>query len=98
MQTELGSFVRFAQSSGFTRFSGYVTPILSEYHISEDEYKARASTAWPELTAETVLVTVQNPESKAGAVKPEQSSMNAEPGTHEVDRSIEDRLDGALKP
>ena len=93
----LGSFVRFAQSSGFTRFSGYVTPILSEYHISEDEYKARASTPWPTLSDETLLVGAKRSEPKGAARKQDQSLKKPEPDTYEIE-ALEAKLDQALKP
>ena len=48
-----GSFVRFTQNSGFTRFSGYITPIITEYHTSQEEYQARAKTPWPKPGFET---------------------------------------------
>jgi hypothetical protein len=53
----LASFVRFSESSGYTQFAGYPTPIISEYHITKALYGHREETAWPDQDERTVLVT-----------------------------------------
>jgi hypothetical protein len=55
--TPLASFVRFTEGSEYTQFSGYYTPIMTEFHISKEEFQEREKAAWPSLTAQTVLVT-----------------------------------------
>ena len=89
---QFGSFVRFAQSSGFTRFSGYVTPIISEYHVSEEEFRFRANAPWPDESSETLTVT-------ADGTKPTESPFlednQVEPESYDVDDPIEDRINRA---
>jgi hypothetical protein len=103
---QFGSFVRFAQSSGFTRFSGYVTPIICEYHLSEDEYKSRAESPWPEPTDETLLAAgEEKPQHgaegtsgretsgrEASSRESKQTPQQSKPDTYDID-SIEARLD-----
>ncbi len=87
---QFGSFVRFAQSSGFTRFSGYVTPLISEYHVTQDEYRFRANAPWPGESSETLTVTTEK--TKA----PESPFLEAKrsgPETYPLDQAIDDRLD-----
>ena len=89
---QFGSFVRFGQSSGFTRFSGYVTPIVSEYHVSEEEYRVRNNAPWPDETSETLTVTADESGTK------ESPFLEASPSdapTYDVDDSIEARIDRA---
>ena len=50
------SLISVTEGSGYTQFSGYVTPIISDYHISMKEYKERNAAPWPEPTTETVIV------------------------------------------
>lgn len=52
----LASFVSFAVNRGFTQYGGYVTPVLCEYHVTEDEYDKRTRADWPEDPGRTVLV------------------------------------------
>jgi hypothetical protein len=91
-----GSFVRFAQNSGFTRFSGFVTPIISEYHISEAEYGSRATWPWPVESSDTVLVTKEE-QSEAKAAGEGTPPVPLDPGedVYDLDQSIEARLDRA---
>jgi hypothetical protein len=51
-----GSFVRFTKDSGYTRFGGKVTPILSDFHIQRPEFFDRASRTFPESNGETIMV------------------------------------------
>lgn len=48
------SFVSFTEGSHFTQFGSYVTPIISDYHISSREYERRQGAPWPSPTDETV--------------------------------------------
>lgn len=50
------SFISVTEASHFTQFSGYVTPIISDYHIRLREYDRRSTTAWPVPNDETVVV------------------------------------------
>jgi hypothetical protein len=50
------SFVSFTEASEFTQFSSYVTPIISDYHISLKEFLNRSDAPWPTPTDETVIV------------------------------------------
>lgn len=49
------SFVSFTEGSHFTQFSGYVTPVISDYHISLTEYDERNDAAWPVGNDDTVV-------------------------------------------
>lgn len=51
-----GSIVRFTKDSGYTRFGGKATPMLSNFHITESEFQERAETVFPEPNADTVVV------------------------------------------
>ena len=51
----LASLVRFSFGSGYTQFGAYITPIISQYHISNKVYKERKKTSWPTGTG-TVLI------------------------------------------
>jgi len=42
------SIVRFSEGSGYTQFSGYTVPIVSEFHISSHEYALREAAGWPD--------------------------------------------------
>lgn len=57
------SFVQFTEGSGFTQFGGYVTPMISDYHISEREYERRGAASWPAADDTTVLVSEYFPTS-----------------------------------
>lgn len=50
------SIVHFTEGSGFTQFGGYATPIISDFHISPDEYERRSTAAWPPASSETITV------------------------------------------
>ena len=54
----LASVVRFTEGSGYTQFSGYHTPIVSEYHISSERYRRREKANWPGADEKTVIVRV----------------------------------------
>ena len=43
----MASFVRFTEGKGYTQFSGYYMPVLSEYHISEKTFEKRGKLPWP---------------------------------------------------
>ena len=51
------SLISVTEGSGYTQFSGYVTPIISDYHITMKQYDERNNAPWPGPTEETVLVT-----------------------------------------
>ncbi len=68
------SFISVTEASHFTQFSGYVTPIISDYHISLKEYDRRSSTAWPTASDETVLI----PDAAGPASGPPLSSPSAD--------------------
>jgi hypothetical protein len=53
----LASFVKFAESKGYTSYSGYWTTVLSEFHITEALYGVREEANWPALDDRTVNVT-----------------------------------------
>ncbi len=50
------SFIMVTEGSEFTQFSGYVTPIVTDYHISPDQYEQRNSASWPAANEQTVIV------------------------------------------
>ena len=41
------SLVRFTFGSGYTQFAGATIPMISQYHISFDEYQRRRQIPWP---------------------------------------------------
>ena len=45
---QLSSLVRFTFNSGYTQFGGATVPIVSQYAITEEEYKRRREVPWPE--------------------------------------------------
>ena len=49
------SFVIATEGSGFTQFSGYVTPIVTDYHITEKQYDERSKATWPPPDGGTVV-------------------------------------------
>ncbi|MGE3779099.1 MAG: hypothetical protein AB7F89_18075, partial [Pirellulaceae bacterium] len=51
-----GSFVRFTKDSGYTRFGGKATPMLSDFHIQRPEFFERSGEKFPEANRETVVV------------------------------------------
>lgn len=53
---ENGSFVRFTKDSGYTRFGGKATPMLSDFHIQRPEFFERAGRTFPDATDETIMV------------------------------------------
>lgn len=74
------SFVNFTEGSKFTQFSGYVTPIISDYHIDLQEYKQRNLAAWPMQDAETVT----NPSVVDAALR-----MAAQPSPPHIDEALQ---------
>jgi hypothetical protein len=67
------SFVSFTEGSHFTQFGSYVTPIVSDYHISLREYDRRERAHWPAASDDTVIVPQVT--APAGAIAP--------PGAHD---------------
>jgi hypothetical protein len=51
-----GSIVRFTKDSGYTRFGGKATPILSDFHITRHEFQTRKDTEFPDSGMDTVVV------------------------------------------
>jgi hypothetical protein len=47
--TPLESLVRFSEGSGLTQFHSYWVPLVSEFHISPEEYAMRQTADWPDL-------------------------------------------------
>ena len=79
------SFVLVTEGSGFTQFSGFVTPIISDYHITEDQYDQRNLAAWPAANEQTILVerpplppTPADPQSAATL-----AALDAQPGANQ---------------
>ena len=87
---QMGSFVRFSQSSGFTRFSGYITPIVSEYHLTEEEYQARATAPWPVGGPDTLTVTVDEAKAPQGLFL---EVPKPDAATYELEDEIGKKLD-----
>lgn len=50
------SFVHFTEGSNFTQFGAFPTPIISDYHINEDEYDKRREASWPPADERTIIV------------------------------------------
>lgn len=60
------SLVHFSEGSGLTQFSGYWQPVLSEFHITEDEYRLRQNAGWPDFGPGAVKVeAVASPMSRS---------------------------------
>jgi len=97
----LASFVRFTEGSGYTQFSGYYTPILSEYHISKAMFKFRSEAPWPEETNETVIG-----DAESGATPERKPFLTGHPGgppppenvPDDFARQLEERLTGPQVP
>ncbi len=97
----MASFVRFTEGSGYTQFSGYYTPILSEYHISKDSFKARSKAPWPEDSEETVIGHAES-----GETPERMPFLTGHPGgppppenvPDDFDRHLEERLTGPEVP
>lgn len=51
-----GSIVRFTKDSGYTRFGGKATPILSDFHITRREFHTRKKSTFPDAGVDTVVV------------------------------------------
>jgi hypothetical protein len=83
------SLVRFTEGSGYTQYSGYLTPIIHEYHIPEHEYAERTGRPWPEPSDATV---VPPPAAPSGAGPSAPKTAAAASATRRA-RSLIDRLD-----
>jgi hypothetical protein len=81
--------VRFTEGSGYTQYSGYLTPIIHEYHIPEHEYAERTGRPWPEPSDATV---VPPPAAPSGAGPSAPKTAAAASATRRA-RSLIDRLD-----
>lgn len=53
---EQGSIVRFTKDSGYTRFGGKATPILSDFHIEKREFEDLQGSEFPKVSSDTVEV------------------------------------------
>ena len=53
------SLVRFTFGSGYTQFAGATIPMVSQYHISFDQYQRRRREPWPKAPG---AFTIQPPE------------------------------------
>ena len=109
----MASFVRFTEGSGYTQFSGYYTPILSDFHISQAEFEKREQADWPPVDEETVIGYADNEEPPGGrtadagrspaAEKPFVTGHPAGPPPPEnvpddFDRHLDERLKGPEVP
>jgi hypothetical protein len=56
----MASFIRTTADKGFTAYTGYWTPILSEYHIHCSEYDQRETAPWPEPSESTLVVPLES--------------------------------------
>ena len=70
------SLVRFTFGSGYTQFAGATIPMVSQYHISFDEYQRRRQMPWPTAPGAFVIQPPQartptkNTKSKRNHSKP----------------------------
>lgn len=53
----LGSIVHVSRGSGYTQFSGYMTPVRAGWSITKADYDKRAAMPWPEPSESTITVT-----------------------------------------
>jgi hypothetical protein len=63
----MASFVRFTEGSGYTQFSGYYTPMISEYHISKESFEERTNADWRPDSEKTVITVEGGDEPGAGS-------------------------------
>ena len=63
------SLFSVTEGSAYTQFSAYMTPIISDYHISMKEYDERNKAPWPAPNQETVIVE-RPPTRRPSAVPP----------------------------
>lgn len=97
----MASFVRFTEGSGYTQFSGYYTPILSEYHISKSMFEARSESPWPGDSDETVIGHAES-----GETPEHKPFLTGHPGgppppenvPDDFDRHLDERLTGPESP
>ena len=97
----MASFVRFTEGSGYTQFSGYYTPILSEYHISKEMFEARSESPWPGDSDETVIGQAESgetPEPKLFLTGHPGGPPPPENVPDDFDRHLEERLTGPEAP
>jgi hypothetical protein len=96
----MASFIRTTADKGFTAYTGYWTPILSEYHIHCSEYDQRETAPWPTSSDSTLVVPLESEhdtrfsaKSKASQAQPELFPV----GQQELDRPQRGAAEAALK-
>ena len=72
------SIVRFTHGSGYTQFSAYSTPIVSNFHISEEEYRERSRGGWPVADAQTLEVKSESAAASDTSAKPTWNGADAD--------------------
>ena len=65
------SLVRFTMGSGYTQFAGATIPMVSQYHISFDEYQKRRQRPWPTSPGAFTIQRPNESRSKNSATKAE---------------------------
>jgi hypothetical protein len=56
------SLVRFTFGSGYTQFAGATIPVVSQYHISFEEYQRRRQSPWPTAPGAFTIQPTAKPE------------------------------------
>ncbi|MFO0887927.1 MAG: TraM recognition domain-containing protein [Isosphaeraceae bacterium] len=82
------SLVRFTEGSGYTQYSGYLTPIVHEFHITEDQFKARSQEPWPDADGRSTVLS----ETATGLTSGTPTGPD-EPAAGGQTRSIIDRIE-----
>jgi hypothetical protein len=88
------SLVRFTEGSGYTQYSGYLTPIVHEFHITEDEFKERSNRPWPAPDDRATVLSASPPGPTPGTPDDGPSVAAASGRT----RSIIDRIENVSLP
>ena len=68
------SISKFSHGSGYTQYSGFFVPLVSEFHITPEQYDARLNAGWPALGPSAV--TVQGDEPTEGSQTDHEKRLN----------------------
>lgn len=93
------SLVHITRGKGFTQFGGFSFPMVSDYHISQIEYRRRDQAAWPEPRPGTLLPTLARAtpaptNAQFAALPPRGASVEPTPAQYD---DLEKRLDQLFK-
>lgn len=92
---ERHSLVHITRGKGFTQFGGFIFPMVSDFHISMQEYKKREKAAWPDPQPGTLVPTLARASAPAASAKSASRPPRKSPAEPTLDqyRELEKRID-----